>query len=557
VLDPEVERLFAGLARADVERILRLAELRVFPRGATVLAQGDAPSGIYAIASGHAEVLLPDPGGGERHVADLGPGAIVGEISALTGEPISATVRAREDLEVRLIPLAVFDRLAREFPRLLENLGLSLASKLVQANRQLSPPPADHVIGVRRLGAPLIAVEALAASIAWHSRRRVALLVADAEQGAPALADASEGYGVDLIRVGYDDLEGVLAQTLPRYRHVLVVPLEDESPPARCEQVVTLLSPGAPADPAPGVAIRAPELSPADRSDVAQGSLPPESPAGKALGVAARTLLGLRVGLALGGGAIRGWAHFGVLRVFERSGIPLDFLAGTSSGAVVAALAAVPNGADEGAAKLARVSPKVFRPRLARGSLMSSAGMRAALREMFGERRFEDLAIPLAVTATDLQAESEAVLLRGPLVEALLASCAIPGIYPPQPVDGRLLVDGGILNPVPSNLVVDLGADVAIGVRLTKPAATVERVAYGRPGVIDLVATTFQLMQGKIASEAASRARILVEPVFTDGVGFGLRKFGEGRRYIEVGEAAAEEALPRIAAALPWLGSAS
>ena len=173
---------------------------------------------------------------------------------------------------------------------------------------------------------------------------------------------------------------------------------------------------------------------------------------------------------------------------------------------------------------------------------------------MFGDRRFEDLAVPLAVTATDLQAESEAVLRRGPLVEALLASCAIPGIYPPQPVDGRLLVDGGVLNPVPSNLVLQLGADVAIGVKLTKPAATAERVPHGRPGVIDLVATTFQLMQGKIASEAASRARILVEPVFTDSAGFGLRKFGEGRRFVEIGEAAAEEALPRIGAVLPWVG---
>jgi len=539
VLDPDVERLFVGLERTDVEKIVRLAELRTFPRGATVLAQGDAPSGIYAIVSGRADVLLPDPDGGELHVAEIGPGAVVGEISALTGEPVSATVRAREELEVRLIPLGVFHELAQEMPQLVQNLGSGLAAKLVQTNRQLSPPPSDHVIGIRQLDAPLLAVEALAASIAWHSRRRVALLVPDGEHGAPALADMPEGFGVEVVRVAQDDLDGVLALTLPRFRHVLVVSASGHPLPAACEQVAT---------------IRAPELSSADRDHVAEGSFPPESPAGKTLGATARTLLGLRVGLALGGGAIRGWAHFGVLRAFERSRIPIDFLAGTSSGAVVAALAAVPHTADEAVAKLEPVSSKMFRPRLARGSLLSSSGMRAALREMFANRRFEDLAVPLAVTATDLQAESEAVIRRGPLVEALLASCAIPGIYPPQPLGGRLLVDGGVLNPVPNNLVLELGADIAIGVRLTKPAATAERVSHGRPGVIDLIATTFQLMQGKIASEAASRARILVEPVFTDSVGFGLRKFGEGRRYIEVGEAAAEAALPRIAAVLPWVG---
>ena len=539
MLDPDAERLFAGLERADVEKILRLAELRTVPRGATVLAQGDASSGIYAIVSGLADVLLPDPDGGELHVAELGPGAVVGEISALTGEPVSATVRAREELQVRLIPLGVFHELAQEMPQLVQNLGSGLAAKLVQTNRQLSPPPLDHAIGIERLDAPLLAVEALAASIAWHSRRRVALLVADGEHGTSPLADTRDGHGVDLVRVADDDLEAVLAQALPRFRHVLVVPASGRPLPARCEQVAT---------------IQASELSATDRAHVAEGSLPPESPAGRMLGATARTLLGLRVGVALGGGAIRGWAHFGVLRAFERSRIPIDFLAGTSSGAVVAALAAVPHTADEAVAKLDPVSSKMFRPRLARGSLLSSSGMRAALREMFGDGRFEDLAVPLAVTATDLQAEAEAVIKRGPLVEALLASCAIPGIYPPQPLGGRLLVDGGVLNPVPNNLVLELGADIAIGVRLTKPAATAERVPHGRPGVIDLIATTFQLMQGKIASEAASRARILVEPVFTDSVGFGLRKFGEGRRYIEVGEAAAEEALPRIAAALPWVG---
>jgi NTE family protein len=537
VLDPDVERLFVGLERADVEKIIRLAELRLFPPGATVLAQGDAPSGIYAIVSGRADVLLPDPHGGELQVAELGPGAIVGEISALTGEPVSATVRAREELEVRLIPLALFHELALEMPQLLQNLGTGLAAKLVQTNRQLSPPPSDHVIGIEQLEAPLLAVEALAASIAWHSRRRVALLVGDAERSPSPEADRRAGHGVDLLRVAPADLEGALAQALPRFRHILVAPATGPLP-AGCDQVAT---------------VGAPELSSVDRTHVTEGSLPPDSPAGQALGVTARALLGLRVGLALGGGAIRGWAHFGVLRAFERNRIPVDFLAGTSSGAVVAALAAIPDTADEAIAKLEPVSSRMFRPRLARGSLLSSSGMGSALREMFGDRRFEDLAVPLAVTATDLQAEAEAVLRRGPLVEALLASCAIPGIYPPQPIDGRMLVDGGVLNPVPSNLVLELGADIAVGVRLTKPAAAAQRTPTGRMGMIDLVSTTFQLMQGRIAAETASRARILVEPVFTDAAGFGLRRFAEGRRYIEVGEAAAEEALPRLAAVLPWV----
>jgi NTE family protein len=335
VVDPDIERLFAGLERADVEKVLRLAELRTFSPGATVLAQGDAPSGIYAIVSGSAEVVLPDQRDGELSVAELGPGAIVGEISALTGEPVSATVKAREELEVRVIPLGVFHELAEELPQLVQNLGTGLAAKLVQTNRRLSPPPSDRAIGIQ--GGDTAAVEALAESVAWHSRRRVALLVAGAEHGAAAFPEAREEHGVDTVRVSPDELDGALVQAMQRFRHVLVAPAPGQELPAGCDQVVTV-----------------------EATDEA------------ALGRTARKLLGVRVGLALGGGAIRGWAHFGVLRAFERNRIPIDVLAGTSSGAVVAALAAIPDTADEAIAKLEPVSSRMFRPRLARGSLLSS-----------------------------------------------------------------------------------------------------------------------------------------------------------------------------------------
>ena len=120
--DPGVERLFAGLEQADVEKILRLAEVRMFPRGTTVLAQGDAPSGIYAIVSGRAEVLLPDPVEGELQVAELGPGDVVGEISALTGDAPSADVVASTLLRCLVIPAAELENLLLERPQLMLRL---------------------------------------------------------------------------------------------------------------------------------------------------------------------------------------------------------------------------------------------------------------------------------------------------------------------------------------------------------------------------------------------------------------------------------------------------
>jgi NTE family protein len=177
--------------------------------------------------------------------------------------------------------------------------------------------------------------------------------------------------------------------------------------------------------------------------------------------------------------------------------------------------------------------------------------MRAGLRAHFGEKRIEELPVQLGVTAVDLVTERELVLTEGPIWQAVLASCAIPGVYPPQRIGSHLLVDGGVLNPIPTNVVAGFGADVVIAVKLTRPAVTSTRADADR-GVVDVLSTTFHLMQGKIASEAASRATIVVEPDFAAG-GFGLRRFSADRRYIALGEAAAEAALPRLAAVLPWV----
>jgi NTE family protein len=270
------------------------------------------------------------------------------------------------------------------------------------------------------------------------------------------------------------------------------------------------------------------------------------------VGRVVRRVLGLTVGLALGGGAIRGWAHVGVLRVLERAGIPVDYIAGTSVGAGVAALHAEGLSSAEVEAALALATARLVRPPTSRRALLSDRGMRAGLRAQFGEKRIEELPLPLGVTAVDLITERELVLTDGPIWQAVLASCAIPGVYPPQRVGPHLLVDGGVLNPIPTNVVADFGADVVIAVKVTRPAAASSRTGGGGRGVVDVLSTTFHLMQGKIASEAASRATIVVEPDFEPG-GFGLRRFAADRRYIALGEAAAEAALPRLAAALPWV----
>jgi NTE family protein len=157
------------------------------------------------------------------------------------------------------------------------------------------------------------------------------------------------------------------------------------------------------------------------------------------------------IALALGGGGAKGSAHIGVLRVLERENIRIEALAGSSIGGLVAAVYAVGNNA---AAIEQRMSALQASNLLRSGSkapnaLMGLDGIAHVLEDILGERRFEDLYIPLALTALDLVTCQEVVLREGKLVDAVLATIAIPGIFPVQKMNGYELVDGGLSNPVP------------------------------------------------------------------------------------------------------------
>src|SRR5207248_1232452 len=205
------------------------------------------------------------------------------------------------------------------------------------------------------------------------------------------------------------------------------------------------------------------------------------------------------------------------------------------------------------------LSRAMFRPTWPAGSLLSNAGLRAALRRVVGQARIEEMPIPLAIVAADIIGRREVVFRRGPLCPALIASMAIPGIYPAQKIGPYTLVDGGVINPVPCNVAAEMGADIVIGVKLPSPATAVvadatssEPSGHG-PGTLQVLQRAIELMQTRIVAETAAKATILLEPEFTDIGAWGVRNFRRGRVYVEQGEAAAEAALPRLAAVLPWL----
>jgi NTE family protein len=171
------------------------------------------------------------------------------------------------------------------------------------------------------------------------------------------------------------------------------------------------------------------------------------------------------IGLALGGGFARGFAHLGVLQVLEQNHIPISHIAGTSVGSILGAAYA-------SGAPLDRIIETcrtlrfrdIARWRVSRLGLASNHRLASLIERVFESRDFEDLRIPLAVVATDLTSGEPVVFTQGNLVDAIRASCAFPGLFEPVEIGTRCLADGGLVAPVPTHAARELGAGIVIGV---------------------------------------------------------------------------------------------
>ncbi len=160
------------------------------------------------------------------------------------------------------------------------------------------------------------------------------------------------------------------------------------------------------------------------------------------------------IALALGGGGVKGIAHIGVLRRLQKEGYAVQAIAGTSAGGMIGAIYACGYSIEEMIEMFARVEQAGLYTRSPYDGpgLMGLHKLAEALHEILGERTFEDLAIPFACTAVDLRAGQEVILNSGRVLDAVLATIAIPGLFPPFEMGGALLVDGGVLDPVPVSL---------------------------------------------------------------------------------------------------------
>jgi NTE family protein len=247
-----------------------------------------------------------------------------------------------------------------------------------------------------------------------------------------------------------------------------------------------------------------------------------------------------KVALVLGGGGARGLAHIGILKVFEREGIKVDMVVGTSMGAVVGAVYSIGLPASHMEKRAATLSwTDLFDPTIPKMGLVEGEKLEAVIRDLVEDKTFLDTKVPLALVTTDIERAEEVVHTSGNLIKVARASCSWPGIFTPQRVDGRLLVDGGIKNSVPVSVARQLGADLIIACDVGFCVTTDVEIN----NILRLILQSFQIMGEELNTHLARFADIVIEP---DLGHLDQAAFNRASDIIYKGQEAAEKMLPRI-----------
>ncbi|HCU54680.1 MAG TPA: patatin [Gammaproteobacteria bacterium] len=257
-----------------------------------------------------------------------------------------------------------------------------------------------------------------------------------------------------------------------------------------------------------------------------------------------------RVALVLGGGAARGFAHIGVIRVLEQEKIPIDLIVGTSVGSLIGALYAHEANSFE-------LEWTAFG--LTRDDLLDYALIGATMGPIKGERleqfvakripvtNIEALKIPFAAVATDLNRGKRVILDHGPLPRAIRASCAIPGVFQPVELGGKILVDGGTVDNLPVSVAREKGADIVIAVDISQNVTN-----FNITNLVDVTLQAVHIMFSENVSRRRNEADVLIAPAVGE---VAMMDFTQKKRLMQAGMDAARASMPALRQALDnWNG---
>ena len=525
------------LAGADPEALDALAA-DARPRralaGDWVIREGDEADDLFVVLRGRLRVVASSDEG-ERTLRILGPGAAIGELALLTGAPRSASVQAIRDTTLLQLRRDRFVELMERDGRFAAAVARELASQLQASGGLDAPPTRPVLLALRRLGpeVPLAEVaSSLARALAPYGPVEI-LHAAAAGTDAVERAEDDNAHVLLLDEAGAGVWSDLCARQADR---MLLVTTADSPPPPTSSPNADLVVLG----PSSGEALRALLDAVAPRAHHRLASTEPTDPGAGRL---ARRVVGRALGVVLSGGGARGFAHIGALAELEDDGIEVDRYGGCSMGSLIAAMAA------------AGWSPQTIRDRchdelvrrspfndytIPRVALIRSRKAGRMFDRLFGELTIEELAKPLFTVSADLLSSRLVIHRRGSVIEAVGASMSIPGLAPPLPRSGRLLVDGGVLNNLPVDAMADAGEGPIVAVdvvRRLEPSAEDEPTL---PSIMETLSRATVLGSVERAERNRDLALLVLSPEVQD---IPLRDFGALDRAIDAGRAATRRAL--------------
>ncbi len=607
------EGLLGAVAAAIGRPLAEAASVVVVEPREYAIRQGEAVTNLYIVGEGVLRAEVMDTLGLPIEVARFGRDDYFGEMAFIQNEPASASIRAITRSTLWAIPHAVLEEATERDPGLMAVFARGLAQRLEQTNERFrAEPPGrmaaclgdepgaarffSHAVasGSWHLGRPAIVIDlsGLAGVTGDREFRPAERLCEDPsafaeveawlrgrEPGVGVIRGGPEVAGAAGLVTLLSRLRGAGSLVAVFGRHALagaIVELEEldvrvalqagDRPltgVAATLAVVQVRDDGKLMPPGALQHLRSVGKTRTLRSAPDWRPLEGERPPGAAgepwasVDWMGRHLIGRKVGLALGTGASKAYAHLGVVEELQRMGVPFDYLAATSVGANIANAAAWGFDLSLVPAMLDKSFQRAFRVTFPLHAFFTSRMLFHDLDAYNKRLKFEHMPVPLSVVAVDLRKREEVVFRSGFVTPALVAAMAIPGLFPPVRIDGRTLVDGGLLNPVPTGTVAEAGADVVIGVKLTSGAEAVHgpgrRGLRSRlmPPIVDTIQQAFELMQWRIVAQGHSAGQIAIEPEFSGPAG--MRDFQRGAEFIAFGREAAARSRESIQHHLPWV----
>jgi predicted acylesterase/phospholipase RssA/CRP-like cAMP-binding protein len=551
--------LFAGLPDAVLDGVLGQMQRRRFAAGEAICRQGEQGDSLFVIERGVAQIVVSGHNGPQT-IARMRRGDVLGELSLLSNEPRSATVVASVPCETLELGRDAFTALLSRYPTLLANLSAILGQRLAQ---RTTPR--------RNRG------EAVA--LVCESETVAAAEIVEATEAAAAVSVATlavnpGGVPADFALVEHS-VEGALSaldELLNRHGLVVIVAdLLDPELPLLLAQVdrTLVVVDSAPAERAllrlkqvsDGIEVALVEQN-GERARAEVAGRPVvrtirRQHAARDIAWLGRHLARTKLGLALGAGGAKGYAHVGALYVLEEAGYTVDYVAGSSIGAMVGAWL----GLGMTAAEIDATMRERFTPQnVSEMFKLSLSGMSTGLdlhtrtcRESTADKTFDDLEVPLVAMAVDLNRRRPAPITSGPLWQAMLASTALAGMFPPYELDGQRLVDGIALVPVPSEAVREAGADVVVSINLAPaetlaawPGQSAPEAKAKRPGsrMLDTLLEVMDLSQLEAGIRHAGLADVQITPLFGPA---SWRDFELADLFLAAGRSAAQAQLAELA----------